>query len=321
MRNPIAQLKNKQQATIDNVKVGSSKLMRNNHKTVGKWEQILTAWGLLLPGLVILVIFTFYPIISAAYTSLTNWNGFSANPDFIGLKNYVKLSQDPEFWNSLTVTVIYAFGVAVLSVVSGLIFAVLLDAPIRARGLYRTIYFLPVVTSSVAVAIVWKYMLDPSGLVNSVLSSLGIAGPDWLHDKWLALFATIFLTVWKNLGFNIILYLTALQSLSKSTYEAASLDGATSWQQLRYITVPLLRPMTFFVVVQALISSFQSFDLIYVFTEGGPRGGTDVLGMFMYRQAFRLGNFGYGTAIAIASLVLVLIVTLVQWKVSNAENK
>ena len=115
MRNPITQLKNKQTAAIDNVKIGSSKLMRNGSKTVGKWEQILTAWGLLLPGLVILVIFTFYPIISAAYTSLTNWNGFSANPDFIGLKNSVKLSQNPEFWNSLTVTVIYAFGVAVLS--------------------------------------------------------------------------------------------------------------------------------------------------------------------------------------------------------------
>ncbi len=284
-------------------------------------EQVITAYAMLIPALVILGIFVFYPIVAAAYMSLTSWDGFNPEMPFVGLDNYLNLAKNPEFWNSLTVTVIYAAGVSVLSVLTGLVFAILLDAPIRGRGLYRTIYFLPVVTSSVAVSIVWKYMLDDSGLVNNWLGHLGITGPDWLQNRWIALAALTMLTVWKNLGFNIVLYLTALQGLPRSVFEAAEIDGANKLQQIRFMTVPLLRPMTFFVVVQALINSFQAFDLVYVFTEGGPRGGTDVLGMMMYRQAFRLGNFGYGTAISLVTLVLVLVVTLVQWKFSGTEEK
>ncbi|EEJ54226.1 ABC transporter, permease protein [Mobiluncus mulieris ATCC 35243] len=284
-------------------------------------EQVITAYAMLIPALVILGIFVFYPIVAAAYMSLTSWDGFNPEMPFVGLDNYLNLAKNPEFWNSLTVTVIYAAGVSVLSVLTGLVFAILLDAPIRGRGLYRTIYFLPVVTSSVAVSIVWKYMLDDSGLVNNWLGHLGITGPDWLQNRWIALAALTLLTVWKNLGFNIVLYLTALQGLPRSVFEAAEIDGANKLQQIRFMTVPLLRPMTFFVVVQALINSFQAFDLVYVFTEGGPRGGTDVLGMMMYRQAFRLGNFGYGTAISLVTLVLVLVVTLVQWKFSGTEEK
>ncbi|NMW74031.1 carbohydrate ABC transporter permease [Mobiluncus mulieris] len=284
-------------------------------------EQVITAYAMLIPALVILGIFVFYPIVAAAYMSLTSWDGFNPEMPFVGLDNYLNLAKNPEFWNSLTVTVIYAAGVSVLSVLTGLVFAILLDAPIRGRGIYRTIYFLPVVTSSVAVAIVWKYMLDDSGLVNNWLGHLGITGPDWLQNRWIALAALTLLAVWKNLGFNIVLYLTALQGLPRSVFEAAEIDGANKLQQIRFMTVPLLRPMTFFVVVQALINSFQAFDLVYVFTEGGPRGGTDVLGMMMYRQAFRLGNFGYGTAISLVTLVLVLVVTLVQWKFSETEQK
>ncbi len=283
-------------------------------------EQTLTAAVFLAPALVVLGVFVFYPILAAGQLSLTSWNGFDPVKPFVGLQNYVALTEDPEFWNSLLVTVLYAVGVCLLSVVSGLAVALLLDAPLRGLGLYRTIYFLPVVTSSVAAAIVWRYLLDPAGFVNALLGQVGIQGPDWLQDRWLALGALTLLTVWKNIGFNAVLYLTALQSLPHSIYEAARLDGATGWQQLRHLTVPLLSPMTFFVVVQALITSFQAFDLVYVFTEGGPRGGTEVLGMFMYRTAFRLGEFGYGTAIAFVTLFLVLGVTLVQWRVSGAEG-
>jgi multiple sugar transport system permease protein len=280
-------------------------------------DQVATAALFLAPALIVLGVFVFYPIIAAAQISLTSWNGFSPVKEFIGFDNYVRLAQDPEFWNSLTVTAVYAFGVCVLSVATGLIVALLLDAPLRGRGLYRGIYFLPAVTSSVAAAIVWKYMLDPAGFVNSVLAQVGIDGPDWLQDRWLALGALTLLTVWKNIGFNAVLYLTAMQALPAGVFEAAHLDGANAWQRIRLITVPLLRPMTFFVVVQALITSFQAFDLVYMLTEGGPRGGTDVLGMFMYRQAFRLGDFGYGTAIAFVTLFLMLGVTLVQWRASG----
>lgn len=294
---------------------GSAPIRRRRR---GDREQVVTALVFLVPALAILGVFVVYPIINAGYTSLTSWNGFDPVKEFVGLDNYVRLAQDPAFWNSLLVTVVYATGVCVLSIATGLAVALLLDAPMRGRGLYRSIYFLPAVTSSVAAAIVWKYMLDPAGFVNALLAQVGIAGPDWLQERWLALGALTALTVWKNVGFNAVLYLTALQALPPAVYEAAQLDGANAWRRLRHMTIPLLAPMTFFVVVQALITSFQAFDLVYVLTEGGPRGGTDVLGMFMYRTAFRLGDFGYGTAIAFVTLLLVLGVTLVQWRASGS---
>lgn len=294
--------------------------LKSAHRHYQK-DQVICAAVFLLPAVLIIGGFVLYPVLSAVYISLTSWDGFSPEKKFIGLENYARLFQDPEFFNSLMVTVIYAAGVCVLSVLTGLLLALLLDAPIRGRSIYRSIYFLPVVTSSVAAAIVWKYMLDPSGFVNSVLMKFNIHGPDWLQNRWLALIALILLTVWKNIGFNAILYLTALQALPKSVYEAAALDGATGWQKLWKITFPLLSPMTFFVVVQALVTSFQSFDLAYMLTGGGPRGGTEVLGMMMYRDAFKLGDFGYGTAIAFITLALVLGVTMVQWKVSGAQGE
>ncbi len=281
-------------------------------------EETLTALAFLVPAAAVLGVFVIYPIVEAARISLTSWDGFSPVMQFVGGENYLRLARDPEFWNSLMVTALYAAGVCVLSVVSGLGVALLLDAPLRGRGLYRGIYFLPAVTSSVAAAIVWKYLLDPSGYLNTLLAQFGIAGPDWLQERWPALAALTLLTVWKSVGFNAILYLTALQTLPQSVFEAAQLDGAGFWHRLRHVTVPLLRPMTFFVVVQALITSFQAFDLVYVLTGGGPRGGTEVLGLFMYRQAFRLSDFGYGTAIAFVTLLLVLGTTLVQWRASGA---
>lgn len=220
-------------------------LARRVQRNASTKEQARTAYLMLIPALIILGIFVFYPIVSAGYLSLTSWDGFNPEKPFVGLSNYIRLAKDNEFWNSLLVTVIYAFGVSVLSVISGLFFALLLDGPLRGRGIYRTIYFLPVVTSSVAIAIVWKYMLDYSGLINTWLGKIGISGPDWLQNRWLALLALTLLTVWKNLGFNIVLYLTALQSLPKAVFEASEIDGANKLKQVRFIVVPLLRPMTF----------------------------------------------------------------------------
>ena len=284
-------------------------------------DEVAAAAVLLAPATIILVVFNLYPILSAGRISMTSWNGLSPVKEFVGLDNYLRMAADPEFHNSLIVTLAYAAGVCVLSVISGMTVAALLDAPMRGLSIYRTIYFLPVVTSSAAAAIVWRYMFDEAGLVNNMLAAVGAGGVDWLQNRTLALLLLTVLTVWKNIGFNAILYLTAMQALPESVYEAAQLDGASAWQSFTAITVPLLRPMTFFVSVQALITSFQSFDLAYVFTEGGPRGGTDVLGMMMYRQAFRLDSFGYGTAIAFATLVLVLAMTAVQWRFSSAREE
>lgn len=281
-------------------------------------EELVTALVCLAPAVVIIGLFIVYPIISSGYLSLTKWSGFGSVQEFVGLANYRRLAGDPEVGNSLLVTAIYGAGVTVLSCVSGLGLALLLDAPIRGRTFYRTIYFFPVVTSAVAVAVLWRDMLDPAGFVGSALERIGIDNPNWLGDRWLALTALTLVTAWKNLGFNAVLYLTALQAIPSSLYEAGRLDGGSAWQLLRRITVPLLAPMTFLVCVQALITSFQSFDLVYVLTNGGPLGGTDVLGMLTYRTSFRLGEFGYGASIAFVTCALVLGVTLVQWRVSGS---
>jgi len=300
--------------TVEGVLTRRRRSVRDRYST----REVLAAVGFLVPALVIVGVFVVYPIVSGGYLSLTSWDGFGTVQQFVGLDNYRRMLADGEFWNSALVTVIYAAGVSVLSVVSGLVIALLLDAPLRGLSIYRGIYFLPVVTSSVAAAIVWRYMLDPSGVINQILDAIGLPTVDWLNQRWTALGALTLLTVWKNLGFNAILYLTALQALPVSLTQAAQLDGASLWQRIRWMTVPLLRPMTFFVVVQALITAFQSFDLVYVLTGGGPTGGTEVLGMLMYRYAFKLGQFGYGAAIAFTTLVLVLGVTLVQWKASGS---
>jgi multiple sugar transport system permease protein len=281
-------------------------------------DELLAAAVCLLPAAVVLGLFVIYPIVSAGYLSLTEWSGFGTVQRFIGLDNYIRLAHDGDVGNSLLVTAVYGAGVTVLSCVTGLGLALLLDAPMRGRVIYRTIYFFPVVTSAVAVAVLWRDVLDPSGLLGGLFNWLGLAPVNWLGEPWLALTALTGVTVWKNLGFNAILYLTALQAIPSGLYEAARLDGAGAWSQLRRITVPLLAPMTFFVSMQALITTFQSFDLVYVLTNGGPLGGTDVLGMLTYRTSFRLGEFGYGASIAFVTCALVLGVTLVQWRVSGS---
>jgi multiple sugar transport system permease protein len=282
---------------------------------------LLAAVLCLTPALVVIGLFVVYPLVATGLMSLTSWDGMSPERPFVGLANYSKLLHDAAFWNSLLVTVLYAAGVAVLSVVTGLGAASLLNAPFRGRAAYRTAFFLPVVTSSIAAAAVWRYLFDTSGPVNAGLSALGLGSPSWLGDPHLALVSLTLLTVWKQLGLNTVLYLTALQTVPPQLYEAAALDGASWWDRMRRITAPLLRPMTFFVVVQALVATFQSFDLVYQLTQGGPLGGTEVLGFLVYRTAFVTGQFGYGATIAYAGFALVFALTWMQWRMGGGEER
>jgi multiple sugar transport system permease protein len=275
---------------------------------------------MLAPAVLIIGAFVIYPIIGTGYLSLTSWDGYTAAKPFVGLDNYLALAGDPAFRNSLWVTVLYGAGVCVLGVVTGLGVASLLNDAFRGRGAYRTLFFLPVVTSSIAAATVWRYIFGETGFVDQALSLLHLPAPNWLGEPHLALVSLTLLTVWKSLGLNVILYLTALQTLPESLFEAASLDGAGRWAKMRRLTVPLLAPMTFFVVVEGLITSFQSFDLVYALTGGGPLGGTETLGFLTYREAFRLSHFGYGASIAYAAFALVLGVTLVQWRLGGREK-
>jgi multiple sugar transport system permease protein len=279
-----------------------------------------TALLMLAPALTIIGVFVVYPIVGTGYLSLTSWDGFSPDKPWVGLANYRQLLGDEAFRNSLWVTVAYGAGVCLLGVVTGLGLAVLLNGSFRGRGAYRAVFFLPVVTSSIAAATVWRYVFADTGIVDQLLRWLHLPAPNWLGDPHLALVSLTLLTVWKNLGLNIVLYLTALQTLPATLYEAAALDGAGRWAQLRRLTVPLLAPMTFFVVVEGLITSFQSFDLVYALTGGGPLGGTETLGFLTYREAFRLSHFGYGASVAYAAFALVLGVTVVQWRLGGREQ-
>jgi multiple sugar transport system permease protein len=272
----------------------------------------------LLPTIVVLGTFNFYPALYSLYLSLFEWNGLSPTREFVGLANYARLLASGEFWNSLRVTLLYAGGVTLLALALGLGVAVLLNQPIRGQTLYRVLYFLPVITPTVASGVVWKYLFDPiQGVVNRGLGGIGITGPSWLSDPSWALAAVVVVGVWKRVGFNMVVYLAALQGIPKTYYEAAQLDGAGPGQRFRHITLPLLAPTTFFLVVTALIDAFQVFDLVYVMTSGGPLGGTDVLGYYLYRQGFRYSELGFASAVAYVMFALIFMVTLMQFRLTR----
>lgn len=288
-------------------------------RTLGEWPAALF---FLLPTVAVLGTFNFYPALYSLYLSLFEWNGLSPSREFVGLANYARLLASGEFWNSLRVTLLYAGGVTLLALALGLLVAVLLNQPIRGQAVYRVLYFLPVITPTVASGVVWKYLFDPTqGVVNRGLAGVGLEGPSWLSDPSWALLAVVVVGVWKRVGFNMVVYLAALQGIPRIYYEAAQLDGAGPWQQFRYITLPLLAPTTFFLVVTALIDAFQVFDLVYVMTSGGPLGSTDVLGYYLYRQGFRYSELGFASAVAYVMFALIFVVTVIQFRLSRGGGQ
>lgn len=270
---------------------------------------------LVAPAVLVFGGFTLVPAAYSLYLSLVSWDGIAPIRQWVGFRNYAVLLASSEFWRSMTVTVGYAGVVTVGSAVLGLTVAVLLSQNVAGRGIYRVLYFLPVITPSVAVGVAWKYLFDPyQGVFNRMLAAVGIAGPSWLTDPAWALPAVITVGIWKRTGFNMVIYLAALQDIPRSLQEAAAIDGATTWQRFRRITIPLLAPPTFVVTVTGLIEGFQVFDLVFVMTAGGPLGATDVLGYYLYRYGFRYSQVGYASAVAFTAFILIFAATLVQYR-------
>jgi multiple sugar transport system permease protein len=263
------------------------------------------------PALAAIGVFFVLPVAAALALSLTDFDLYAvADPStlrFVGLANYARLLGDPSFWNALGNTLYFAAVGGTLSVLCSLCGALLLEAPLaRARGLFRTLYFLPVVTTLVAVAIVFRFLYHPRiGLLNRALAALGLPGVDWLGDPAWAMPAIIGLTIWKNFGWNLVIFAAGLQAIPARLYEAARLDGASGWQQLRYVTLPLLLPTTSFVVLMTAIGSLQLFAEPYVMTQGGPGDATRSLVLLMYEQGFRWWNLGHAAAIAFVLFGLV----------------
>lgn len=277
-----------------------------------------TAIIALLPVILLFIVFNLYPLLYSGTLSLMEWNGFGGERTFVGLDNYRALLTSAEFGNSLRVTVTYTVSVTAFSIALSLVVAVLLNSGIRMQTFYRVVYFLPVVTSTIAVAVVWRYLLTPTtGYVDVLLKGLGLPtpSPTWLRNPQWALRVVILVGIWKRLGFNTVIYLAGLQGIPREYYEAAQVDGANQFHQFRFITIPLIAPITLLLVIMSIIDSFLIFDVVYVMTNGGPLHSTEVIGLLLYDQAFQYFNLGQASAIAWVLFAIVFAITLFQWRV------
>lgn len=269
----------------------------------------------ILPALVGFVVFIAGPILVSLYFSLTEFNIISM-PRWIGIQNYLQLAGDPIFWQSLRVTAIYALLSLPASLILSLALAVLMNQKLRGIAFWRTVYYLPAVISGVAVAVLWRWILNPEfGLLNVLLHYLGVNGPNWLQDTRTALPSLVMISLW-SVGGNMVIYLSGLQGIPTELYEAAEIDGATSWQRFLHVTLPLLSPVIFFNVVMGLIGSFQWFTEPFVMTHGGPEQSTLSYMLNLYNNAFQFFKMGYASALGWVLFVLVLLLTVVVFRSS-----
>jgi multiple sugar transport system permease protein len=272
----------------------------------------LTVLAFLLPSAIPLLLFVIGPMVAAAWISLNKWNLLSPM-QFVGLDNYAKLLSDPRTGDVFLHTLYYIAGYLPLVYIGGLALALALNAGLKGRSFLRGVYFLPVVTSWIVVALVWRWLLNPSnGIVNTVLGFFGIAGPGWWTDPVWAMPSIILASAWKDLGFVMVILLAGLQAINSDLYDAAKVDGAGWWRRLTSVTLPLLSPSTFFVFVISLINGFQVFDQVYAMTGGGPNGSSQVVVQQIYDLTFRYQRAGEASALSWILFIVILAITLVQ---------
>jgi multiple sugar transport system permease protein len=280
-------------------------------------QESLAGYLFILPSFIGFVVFLVIPILTSLGLSLFDWDLLLA-PRFVGLQNYASLVQDQIFRAVLFNTVYYAFGLVPLNIVLSLALAVWLNTRLKGVTLFRLAFFLPVVTVTVAVALVWKWMYQPQvGLINVVLGWLHVAAPNWLGDTHWAMPALILMSLWKGFGYNMVLFLAGLQGIPPTIYEAALIDGAGAWQRFWRITLPLLSPTMFFAVVMTVISSFQVFDQAYVMTGGGPANATNTIVLYVFQNGFQFFRMGYASAIAWVLFAVIFIFTLLQMRMQG----
>lgn len=288
-------------------------------------RSLLVPLGFLAPALILILVFMVLPIVVSFYLSLTNFNVAAlidwSRARFIGLANYQRLFQDALFWKALKNTGYFVIIGVPCAIILSLFIAILLNrSKLLGRNLFRVGYYLPSITTTVAIAVVWKWVLNPRyGILNWILSFLGVTGPSWLGDPKWAMPAIIMLVVWKGLGYNMVIFLAGLQNIPEHLYEAAQIDGANRFKQLIYITIPLLRPTTFFVTVMTTIGYLQLFAEPYMLTDGGPLNSTLSIVLYMYRHGFKFFNLGYASAIAYVLFAIIFIATLLQMKFKDRE--
>lgn len=298
--------------------------MRRNSRAADWWfrhQRRFSPYLFIAPNVALFTAFSFLPLLYAFYIGFHDW-GLITEPEFIGVRNYLRLMRDPLFWQSLEHTLVYAAGTVPPSMAIGLALALALNRKLPARLLLRSMYFLPIVVSAVVAGTIAAWLFnDNYGVINSMLVRLGLPRIAWLSTPQWALPSLIFSTLWLRIGFCMVVYMAALQSIPTMYYEAARIDGASALHQFRHITLPLLKPATFLLLILSIIYSFQVFDLIYVMTGGGPGFSTTMVVQYIYRSAFVTSEMGYASAMGMALYVLILVFTLLQWRASRqAEN-
>lgn len=281
-------------------------------------RKTLEGWLFIGPVILGVLTFQFVPILVSMYASLTSWDGLRS-PQFVGIANFVRLITNDRFFRiTLKNTLIYTFGHIPLTLGLALCLALLCNRKMIGVTWFRTAYFTPVVTNSVAISLVWLWLYAPDvGLFNWFLSLFGINGPDWLSSSRWAMPAIILVSVWHGAGYPMVILLAGLQGIPQMLYEAATIDGASAWRRFRHVTLPLLTPTLFFLTITQFISSFQVFGLIYVMTRGGPANATNVYIYYLYQNAFSYGKMGYASAMAWILFAVIASITLVQWRLQK----
>lgn len=281
-------------------------------------REAVWAYLFLTPNFLLMLIFTVIPVVAGFAVSLTKWD-LIRPPRFVGLGNYAELATDPNVWLSLDRTLYFVVGAVPVQIILALLVAGALARSMRGVVLYRFAYFAPVVTATVAVSMVWGWLYQPEvGVINSVLRLVGISGPGWLGTRDWAMPAIIIMSVWKGLGYPMIILLAAIKDVPQEYLEAAEIDGAGRLALFRYVTMPLISPAVFFVVVISIIGSFQVFDQVYVLTSGlygvgGPAKATLVYVLYLYLNGFKWFSMGYASALAYFLFLIILGLTLLQW--------
>jgi multiple sugar transport system permease protein len=284
--------------------------------SVLKRKEALAAYALIAPNLIIYFVFVVVPVLASLVLSFTDWNFVSgfAKLKFVGVANFIQLPTDDWFTNSLRNNLLFSLSVPI-TMALGLVFALMLNRASYGRGVLRSLIFMPYITSSIAIAIVWLVIFHPTfGPINNFLYAIGITNPPrWMGSVAWALPTIMFVTIWAGLGYNMLLYIAGLQSIPQELYEASDIDGAGPFEQFRYITFPLLGPTTFFLLITGVIGSFKAFDLINVMTQGGPGNATTMLAFYVYRSGFIFYRMGYASAVAWVLMIIVFAITLFQW--------
>jgi multiple sugar transport system permease protein len=277
-------------------------------------RESLAGYLFIAPQLIGIIVFVLIPLGLVVYYSFHEWNVLAGTFRFIGVANYQKLASDPALPDVLLASALFSAGLVVFNLSLALLLAILVNQKLRGIAIFRTLFFSPVVVSLVAWTIVWGFLLQANGGINGLLAMVGISGPNWLRTPTTAMISVITVQVFKNVGLNMVLFLAALQGVPRELYEAARVDGASSFKQFRRITVPLISPTILLTMIITIVGSLQVFAQIAVLTQGGPGMSTTVLVYYLYQQAFQFHRFGYGATLAIALFVVVALLTFVQWQ-------